>query len=125
MREIASRKKELKGVKEEFDWTVKVETWKTVAKRGISEAGRSQTWNNMSCIESQDETSLSTMLQPVPSAFYDAKRTCFEGTRRDTLKTIVDWTESDAILLHILGTKVPENRPLPIRSLSFLTNVAV
>ncbi|EJC99701.1 WD40 repeat-like protein [Fomitiporia mediterranea MF3/22] len=84
--EVNAYKEELRRLKETFDWCVKTEVWKATLRT-----------------EKLVELIALNNLRPVKAAFYDLEKTCFEGTRKDTLKVIEDWSTSDAKLFWLYG----------------------
>ncbi|KAL5493028.1 hypothetical protein ACEPAI_4476 [Sanghuangporus weigelae] len=86
--EIDDFKAEFKRLKETFDWCVKTEIWRTVLE-----------------IENDTRSMHLDKLRPVPQSFYDTKKSCFEGTREETLQTIQRWSTSESGLFWLHGTE--------------------
>ncbi|KAL5522363.1 hypothetical protein ACEPAG_8379 [Sanghuangporus baumii] len=86
MGEIDSYKKQFGKLKETFEWCLRVEIWKTTLK-----------------IDSRTEHLILSQLHPVPNAFYDPGKTCFENTRRDVLCKIKEWCSQTSSLFWLYG----------------------
>ncbi|KAL5530881.1 hypothetical protein ACEPAG_3757 [Sanghuangporus baumii] len=86
--EIDDFKAEFKSLKETFDWCVKTEIWRTVLE-----------------IKSDTRSMHLDKLRPVPQSFYDTKKSCFEGTREETLQTIQRWSTSESGLFWLHGAE--------------------
>ncbi|KAL5510906.1 hypothetical protein ACEPAG_4663 [Sanghuangporus baumii] len=77
--EIRSFKERFGKLKETFGWCLTTEIWKTILK----------------IEENIDILLLRDLLRSVTEAFYSEDRMCFEGSRRDTLRMIEIWSESE------------------------------
>ncbi|KAL5536193.1 hypothetical protein ACEPAF_14 [Sanghuangporus sanghuang] len=86
--EICDLKRKFQSLKETFSWCLTTEIWKTTLK-----------------IEVNTESLLLRLLNPVWDAYYNEGRACFDGSRKDTLRILEDWSasESSAKLMWIYG----------------------
>ncbi|KAL5530880.1 hypothetical protein ACEPAG_3756 [Sanghuangporus baumii] len=78
--EIQSFKENLRKLKETFGWCLTTEIWKTTLK----------------IEKNTDILLLRKALSPLTEAAYREDRLCFEGSRRETLKMIETWSESES-----------------------------
>ncbi|KAL5513812.1 hypothetical protein ACEPAH_4213 [Sanghuangporus vaninii] len=78
--EIRSFKEKLRRLKETFGWCLTTEIWKTTLK----------------IEENTDILLLRRELSPLTEAAYREDRLCFDGSRRETLKMIETWSESES-----------------------------
>ncbi|KAL5480181.1 hypothetical protein ACEPAI_1451 [Sanghuangporus weigelae] len=88
MGEIDSYREEFGKLKETFQWSIRVETWKTALK-----------------IDSRTEHLILSQLHPALNAFYDAEKLCLENTRRDVLLKIKEWSSRGSGLFWLYGVE--------------------
>ncbi|KAL5480661.1 hypothetical protein ACEPAI_9601 [Sanghuangporus weigelae] len=86
MGEIDSYKEQFGKLKETFEWCLRVEIWKTALK-----------------IDSRTEHLILSQLLPVPNAFYDPGKTCFENTRKVVLCKVKEWCYQTSSLFWLYG----------------------
>ncbi|KAL5510903.1 hypothetical protein ACEPAG_4660 [Sanghuangporus baumii] len=86
--EVNESKEEFKRLKETFDWCVKTEIWRTVLE-----------------IENDTRSMHLDKLHPVTQSFYDTKKSCYEGTREETLQAIRQWSTSESGLFWLHGAE--------------------
>ncbi|KAI5123843.1 hypothetical protein M0805_009135 [Coniferiporia weirii] len=77
--EVDSSKNKFKRLKDNYDWCIKVETWKSAIEAG-----------------NRIEDAELRQLHLARQAYYDEEKCCLEGTRSTVLAQVVDWSESES-----------------------------
>ncbi|KAI5117482.1 hypothetical protein M0805_003363 [Coniferiporia weirii] len=95
---IDSSKNDFKRLKENYDWYIKMEVWRSALR----------TERNTERIEKGVNDLLLRELQPARRAYYNVDKVCPEGKNMAVLGWVRDWAESDSKILWLHGEAGPE-----------------